>query len=473
MTGATIPKFELAAVGNHVLLVMHAIRRHRLLFASVWVVVVAASIGLMAALPKVYDVQTTIQVSPAYVISSLNARTRKSDAPGKNAAETVLRHENLVALVRQTGLVEQWPRTRAPLMKLKDAIWERVFPRPSEEDRVEGFAGLLEQRLYVLSDEATVTIGVRFPDSELAFRLVEAAQQNFLEARQVAEISSIGDAIAILENRTAQTREVLDETLKRLQDLRQQRATRLGRPVRPAEESPIVLESRRDKDRSQLLVRIQNRRQAIADLEEARRRRVLQLETQLEELKGSYSETHPAMRDLRQKLQTWREDSPQLAELRTGLLPLEAELRQRGLLSDVALKPSRAREVALRAAALDSNDVREDRNPDIDYAKSELRHALAHYQGMLDRIDAARLELDSAQAAFKYRYVVIRPPQRPRAPLRPRPLLVVLASLVAGLFLATISPALVDLSSRRLVEGWQVQHSLGLPLLGELRDTDG
>src|SRR5215470_10379760 len=123
-----------ALVGAHAVLVVHSIRRHKLLFALTWASVVGMSLGLVAALPKRYGVQTTIQVLPTQVISEFSGGSQP--APGAPsvptyASETVLSRENLVALIRQTRLIERWPTIRAPLPRLKDAIWKRIFPEPT------------------------------------------------------------------------------------------------------------------------------------------------------------------------------------------------------------------------------------------------------------------------------------------------------------------------------------------------------
>ena len=65
---------------------------------------------------------------------------------------------------------------------------------------------------------------------------------------------------------------------------------------------------------------------------------------------------------------------------------------------------------------------------------------------------------------------MIRPPQRPKGPVKPKVPLVLLASTVAGAILGLFAPSLVDLLSRRLVERWQVEQVLGVPLLGEVSD---
>src|SRR5262249_27221348 len=143
-----------SVVGGPALLVFHAIARHKVLFVVTWVSVVGMSLGLVAALPKTYGVQTTIQVTPAQVISGLSGVNQP--APGTAAgakatypSEVVFSRENLVALIRQTGLIEQWPRIRAPLPKLKDAIWKRIFRQPTPEEQLDSFVRMLEKQLWV------------------------------------------------------------------------------------------------------------------------------------------------------------------------------------------------------------------------------------------------------------------------------------------------------------------------------------
>jgi hypothetical protein len=47
--------------------------------------------------------------------------------------------------------------------------------------------------------------------------------------------------------------------------------------------------------------------------------------------------------------------------------------------------------------------------------------------------------------------------------------MVLAASLIAGLVLALLSTTLVDLHSRKLLENWQVERQLKLPLIAEVR----
>jgi hypothetical protein len=454
--------FDWAIVGWYALLVVHAVRRHPARFFLLWFGVVGASLGFMALLPKTYEVQTTLQVlRPA----GLSSSSSEADTQTKQAALSVIRRDNLVAMLRQTDFMKNWPLHRAPLLKVKDALWARLFKAPTEAEKLDGFVGLLEKQLWVTPGDGTVTIGIHLSDSQLALTLVESALQNFLEARHSAEISSIGEVISILETRTGQAHEALDQSLRQLQDLRTARAARLGRSVRRGEAPALA--TLPDPETEQLMVQLKTKKLAIADLEDFHRRHVSDLEARLEEMRTRYSETHPAVADAQMALEAAQPESPQVAALRNELMPIEAELKSRGFDSDAALRNNPNRDMALQQT-LEADDPHEDDDPEIDFAKSEVRHALGHYNDMLDRTAAARLEQDRAGAAFKYRYVVLWPAQKPLGPYSPKPLAVLAASLVAGLVLAVLGVAFVDVSSKKLVEPWQVEHTVGLPTLANL-----
>jgi uncharacterized protein involved in exopolysaccharide biosynthesis len=458
-----------AVLGGLGQLVIHAIGRHKLLFAFTWVAVVGMSLGLLAVLPKTYEVQTTLQVSPTQVLTSLTGAPQQapgtpSSAPWRYATETVLTRQNLVDLIRETNLLDEWPKSRAPLPRLKDALWARLFPPPTTEERLDGFVTLLEKRLWVKVDPTTITIGILWPDPDLALKLVEGAQARFFAVREAEEISTIEDGIAILENRASEAREALDDSLRKLEQARLERPIRTGKRIAPA----LGLDELATRRGSQLQLQVEVKRRDLLAMTEARQRLTSQVESRLLELRAVHAETHPSVVETREQLEALQKESPQILALQQELAPLEKELEQRGLLSEVPLKGKRGRPSEFEATPLESFDPVVELDPAISYAKGELRHAYSVYTRLRDGIQAARLEVDSARAAFKYRYVPIRPAQRPRGPVSPRTLLVAIASFTAGLVLAAFAAAFVDLTSRTFLEDWQVEQALGVPLLGTL-----
>ena len=461
--GESTELFNWAVIGSYAGFILHSIGRHKLLFDRA----LPSRFGVLS-LPKAYRVQATLQAQRNTVMPALSNPTRaipiEADTPTRQAAETVQRYDNLVAMIQQTELLKNWPVNRAPMLRLKDFIWGKLFTPSTQEEQIINFAYLLRNKLWVTTGEGTVTIGIEFPDPQLAYRLVDTAVENFLEARHAAEVSSITEAITILEARAEQAREALTASVQQLQALRDERGGRSGARVRRA---GTVARPAVDQEISRLLVTVQSKRRAIADLEEFRRRRVTELQTKLQEQRAIYAQNHPVVLDIEQSLAAVRQESPQVAVLKRELSQLEAELKKRGAPDEPA--PEVGRPTPVVPERLERLDPREDEDAQIEYTKEQVSFALSKYNSFLDRIEAARLELDSARAAFKYRYTIVLPAQKPRHANKPNPTLVLGASLIAGLALAVLSTAFVDLRSRKLLESWQVERELKLPLVGEVR----
>ena len=64
-------------------------------------------------------------------MTSLSNPTRPSrpeaDDPTRAASETIHHRDNLMSLIRQTNLVNEWERPRSPIGRVKDRI-ERLPP---------------------------------------------------------------------------------------------------------------------------------------------------------------------------------------------------------------------------------------------------------------------------------------------------------------------------------------------------------
>src|SRR5260370_969960 len=231
--GESAELFDWVLIASYALFILRSIKRHKLLFISVWGGIVAFSPGLILSLPKTYQVQTTLQAQRSQSMPGLSARPNMDpEAPTRLALETVQRYDNLVALIQQTKLLKNWQRHRAPLPRLKTFIWRKLFKPPTPEEELDNFVYYLRDKLWVKTGDGTVTIGIEFPDAELAYRLVDTALQNFLEARHAADVSSIAEAITILEARTDHAHQALASALQTLQTLREARAGRTGKQVR-------------------------------------------------------------------------------------------------------------------------------------------------------------------------------------------------------------------------------------------------
>ncbi len=390
----------------------------------------------------------------------------EADAPTRAASDTVLRRENLVALINQTDLIENWEKTRAPAVRLKDIVQQVFTGKPSEEEKLDALVGLLEKKLMVGTGEGTVMIVIDWPDAEMAFHLVEAAQQNFLETRHAMEVSTIAEAISILEGHAQTAHDTVltaYDSVKKAKEGRNIRET-LARPST----APRV--TGENQDLAQIKVMILAKRRALADLEQFRQKRLTELQTQMAELRATYAPAHPSVVSVKQSIDGLLRESPQIASLRKEEQDLLAEYSRRGGKNADDL-PSMS-PAPLPERALVINNSREE-DDTMSYPREQLKMGIKKYYDLVDRIEAARIELDTARAAFKYRYSIVRPPQVPKKPQKPNVPLTLAGGLLAGLVLAFLVPTVVDLYRRTIAEAWQIERQLDLPVLVSTRGPEG
>jgi hypothetical protein len=453
---------------NWVRFVLHSVRRRKGVAVLTALLTLGATAGLLAVLPRTYHVDAELLAQKNTVMPALGnpGRTVPTDAesPTRAAAETVLRRDNLLSLMKQTDLLNRWEKGRSAVLRFKDWLTGLVAV-PTEEDKVNAMVGFLQKRLVVTTAESTVNISIDWPDAQLGYALVDNALQNFLEQRHSAEVSSIAETIAILESHAADLREQIDSTLEEVK--RGQTA-----PARsPKTDSPPP--PRRDPaadaakaQAAEVKVMLEAKRRAINELDDFRRRRLAELQTELAQKRAVYADAHPAVAQILQSISTLTEDSPQLAALRNDERQLQAEYERLS-----ARKGDTPGFGALRASELVPRKKPGDPlEPDVEgeYSRTRLRFAMEKYDTLVDRINSAKIELDTARAAFKYRYSVIRPPQLPKRPEKPKIPLVIAGGLVMAVALAVLAAALSDLRSGRILESWQVERALGVDVLGQV-----
>ena len=476
--------FDYGLLKDYLGFVFGGVRRHPALASGVFTGVAVVSIAMALLMPKTFHVETKILAQRNQVMASLGNPHRSipfdSDAPTRAAQETVLRRDNLVSLVKQTNLLDQWDATRAPILRFKDAVLNAVAGPPDDADRLDAMLGLLEKRLKVTTDNTTVTIAIDWPTAQLAYQLVEAAQQNFLEARHVSEVSAIAEAISILEMHASTVHDTIDEALQQVQSLHdgKRKAPGPAAPLGPVAPKPVAAAAPKgpeinEHELAQLKFILKGKRRAIADLEEFRGRRLTELNAALAEQKVMYSDQHPVILDTRQRISSLQQESPQITALKHDEAELVAEYTRKGGRDPDALIEPRAPVARSRATELEvaapSRSLEGD--PAMDYAQGQLKMATSNYEELMMRIDAAKIELDTARAAFKYRYSVVNPAQLPKKPLKPNVPVLIFAGLLAAALTALFAGTATEVWKGRIVERWQVERTLGLPVLAEVKRT--
>jgi hypothetical protein len=424
---------------------VRAARRHKILFGALLALGLAATLTYYKSRTPLYRVEAKILTQRQQALPSA-VRPSIDDAPTRSAWEIVHRRENLIALIDEAKLLarrEARGRSSVPVLALGGA-------KPlSDEDRLNALVLELDRALAVTTFDGTLTISLDWPEPAEAYHLVSGALQNFLEARHLQEVTAIDEVISVLEGRAALAR---DRLVAVIAEVRREYATGLPGPAPAA--------PRDDEQLVRLRTMLEAKERAIRDVEEFRRRRLADVQAQLDAARGVYSSAHPTVVTLTQDIEAISRDSPQIIALRD-----EERQLQRDLAAALAKRG--------RPDASPTGGVRPRRAGESVEDDERVRDARAHYQNMVQRVASAQSELDSARAAFKYRYNVVWPPQLPKRPLSPNRTKILGAGALASLLLALLIVAVADLRSGRLLERWQVERAIRVPVLGELRRVDG
>jgi hypothetical protein len=497
---------DLAAIRDYAGFVIGAPRRHKLLTFAVLLAVVGLTKAVTWALPRTYHVESTLLAQIVHIdkVASLAGGSSipdSEDAPTKLARQTVLRRDNLLSLVEETNLTKEWDRTRSPLHRIKDQLMAKLGGVPSEADKFAALVAMLEQRISVnltteWNGEGTVTFAVDWPDPEMAFRLCTATQQNFLEARHISEIDNYVEGIALLRARAETVRHELDAAALRIEEARNERSAGPGagetaageaRPDAPRRPRPVAAaavpppDPAKMAEAARLKASLEGKQVAIRDLEDIRRRRLLELQARLSELRATYADSHPLVMDTMRTIDVMSKESPQTAQLRQEEVELRARYREvvgtepeQPIVGLTQVLPRRS-----SGSAGVSNDKRsslgEVASPEegddrgMEFLRAQLRMHMSTYDRLMERIDSVQMELDTAEAAFKYRYTVIHPAQMPIAPSKPNVGLISAAGYIAALLLALLAAVVADVLDGRILKRWQVERIVDLPVLGELR----
>ena len=452
-----------------------AVKRHRTLAICLFLVIAFAAGLSSIVMPRHYIVYTVLVAAKNNVMPALGNPRRsasvESEAPTRLAVEAVVRRDNLVAIIRETNLMAIQDRLRSPLGKAMSFFTERVLgKKATEDDRLKMVIGLLQSRIYVRPEqEGTVTIGIDWPDPESAFRLVQAAQQNFIEQRHTQEVAMIGESIGILQSHVTEAQQMMQEALSALKAARPDIVVNDGiRPSPSASKKQVPLA---DQARiATLSNQLSTKQRIVQDLESSRSQNLTTLQNKLSELRHTFGPAHPEVTATEDRIKALQMDSPTLATLKQEEADLQQQLTALGGAADnssvtTMTDPMFARQMLERMtrARVDSAE-----SPQVAYAQSRLKMATNDYEDLLARLGDAKIELETVRAAFKYRFNVVTPAEVPKKPIKPRVPLLIAGGIFLGVAFGVFAATALDFISGRVVEKWQVQRQVGLPILATI-----
>lgn len=448
-----------------------AFKRHRTRATMLFVGLLTAVVLALVVTPKHYTIETRFFAEKNFVMPALGNPKRavptESDSPTRLASEAVLKRANLMEIVRQTKLLGSYDELRSPLGKVSDLVMGQLRGPSTDADKLDAMLGLLEKRMWVESEDGTITIGLDWSEPAIGFRIVQAAQQNFFEQRHASEVSLIGESIGIIEGHVVSAEKAIQDALGQIRAATPIRATPVlprlySAPGAPAPSSAVVA----------VLAELRMKRQTVEDINTSRSQRLSALQARLLELRGMYGSAHPEIAAAEENIRSLSAPSTQLASLRDEETALRARLRSLGgrespaPVSAASFEPAFAREALERLASIsvDSQEV-----PEVTFAKSRLKIATTDYEDLLDRLEGAKIEMETARAAFKYRYSVITPARIPKEPKSPKVPLVLIGGFILAVLVTAFAAVMLDFGSGRVLEAWQVDRQLGLTVLADVR----
>ena len=321
-------------------------------------------------------------------------------------------------------------------------------PKP-EHDLLDALVDTMENKLQVdnVGNEGTVTILFEWTDKETAYRVVDTLTQNFLEGRH-AEVALLEETIAILESNAKRLQLQVDTTLDDVE--RRQRQSRRPRRGARGPGSPWRRTRRSSASRTPWWraaapwpTSSSPRSRRLADRNgHSRRRRASSPSSTRSSSPCAKHRRHVA--PPRPPTRCARSSSTWSARWPAGAA--SATPGRRWIPSRRASGSTRSTCGPSTPAATSSSS-----------ARSTPACCSASPQPAVDS--------RPPQAAFKYRYSVVTPPQVPMAPKKPYFALRLVGGLVGGLALAIFVSTMLDIRSTRLLEEWQLQRQLGVPLL--------
>ncbi len=413
----------------------HAPRRHPWAAAAAFSWVFGLSALVLPVLPKTWAVEAQLYLDPNTSLAALAGlgdwvrRRAEVREPTTVALERVLQPLNVVALCEKTALLDGFLAARSPLVQLKDRLLTRIRgSSPKREDLSTALAEVVLDKVEVTVKGPTLNFEMKWVEPEGALRFIQALQASFLEAREQVEIEALLAALDVLRERKSRLA-VLESGLKGL------KRERLAVPA-SSQRTPSA-------DVALLKARQEGVRALIDDIEAQRRGQAEALRYAVQHVEGSAAEIADKMRELRSRLEQLEQPSPSLR----ALSQQESQLSQ-------ALDELGGSEEAAWAT------VSDDISPAQKLRAIEVKSLL-----LASRLEDLEFDRNLLHVAFAKRVVVLAPAALPKRPLKPNLLEVLLCGALAGVLLSLLAAVLIDLQSGLLVEPWQIQRELDLPVL--------
>jgi uncharacterized protein involved in exopolysaccharide biosynthesis len=482
------PGVQLEVLKSLLAFARRAIRARIFVVLPIFLVGVGLTSAAVVLVPRTYTCQTVLMTMGNSVLDGMYAGNAFA-----GATDLIMRHENLEAIIKDTDLVEKTAQRRPALSKLKDRLIRSAFGETSEKSKIGALVGSLETKIEVSTDKGDLSIRVDWTDGQTAAEIAGAARESFLRARHTAEVAAFEDKMSILDGHAAKLRTDIGTLAQQMQSareehLRRAREDKVARKGPSSDDTATRTVVRRaaprtgepDADLPALKEKLDATKKKLADLQGERERQLHEAQAKFDEMKLRMTAAHPEVITQGERVAMLAQVPSEVALLQAEVSDVAGEIRQReGLtqLNNAGISTfsvgspggGSAGGAAPNADALPAEVVDLLQLDNLDPALSQqLSSTVIKYGAIRDEILSARLDLDTAQAAFSHRYQIIVPADVPFKPTKPKPAVILGAGLFVSILLALLVPIALELRTGIIVERWQV-HQVQLPILAELR----
>lgn len=183
--------------------------RHRTAAAACALVTAVVGLTIGAMLPERWRVHAEVYVHEPIamhrIANPFAAAPREREGLAELPEELTSR-ERLVAMVKRTGLMDQWEASRPLPMRLKDRVMEAVRGPVPEKDLLDALVAMLEKKLDVTVTGDRVKISVEWTSRQAAFGLGQAVVSALTSQRESRDVKALDAAARSLDEQLAGVR---------------------------------------------------------------------------------------------------------------------------------------------------------------------------------------------------------------------------------------------------------------------------
>lgn len=462
---------------------LRSLRRRWPLALWVFSVTATVSMALGFALPKTYRSGSRIQTSRSYIIGSLvkgrRALPSQADAPTRGVREYMRSRAFLRDLIVDTKLDQHWSAGRGPLANAKDALRTMLLGELGAADLNKALRSMLQDRIRLEIIGDVIKIEVRWWHAEMAYRLAASAQHLLLKSRQDHLLAQIDATTRILQRRLGASQDRLNRSADYLQKTIEKRAGEIRGELSVTarrKQASRVFKFRRasganlSPEAREISDDLRRTQERIASQQRAHQRKLNAAEERLVQLKLQIGPEHPDYKQALRDLEKVLDNSIAVQTLRDEEQSLQGRLRELTSSSTEEATDSGDRLFEVVQVPM-TGDVYAAlvADPGVENLMNEARRFAAAHASLVERLNGAEMEAETAREAFNYRYIVTEPPALPAGPSAPKNAVIFLLALFAGGFLGFAVALAADILTQSLLEPWQMESVLGVEVLGHVK----